>query len=128
MSEPHGSATAGVFGATFTGDSTLVLQVGEQSSGTSTVTLESFSLNSASLESLVSPLNAKPRGAQLPIVVSPGPATKVVFDLGPTELSEAQRTRICGESVLYVASISDSLSGGQVSQVQGPAFTVSCLP
>jgi len=126
LSEPRATVAPGVFGFSFTGDCTLVLQVGGYASDASTVTVETFSLNSENQESLVAPLDWKPVGATLPFVVAKGSTSKLMLQLGPTQLTESLANRICTESIVYVAAVSDSLAQGRVSEVRGQAFMAGC--
>lgn len=128
LTEPRGQVAPGVFGSSLTGGVTLVLQVGEHASEKSTVTVEAFSLNSVAGETLLSPLVAKPLDATLPVVVQRGATSRVVFNVGPSMLTEAQAARLCEGEVVYTGSVSDSLAGDRVREVRSNPFMLACAP
>jgi hypothetical protein len=106
------TAQNGLLGASLGGGFTLHFVLGPEASGSTTVTLGNFTLQTAAGAAVVGPLALSSGGATFPLVVDKGSTQTVTFTLMPTTLTLAEHDALCAGQVQIVGSVMDTLKGG----------------
>ena len=109
--------------ATLSGLFQLVLSVGPEASGSSTVSLGNFSLENAAGVAIVDVLTL-PTGSAFPLVVAKGSSQQVSQ---PVSAESVDSALVCPGPVRIVGSLMDSLKGGTVP-VRSELITPDCPP
>ena len=110
--------------ASLTGSFELHLALGPEASGSTSVTLGNFSLQSASGAALVEILHPDV-DADFPLVIEKGASKTVIFTLNKGD--SVERDQACPGPVRIVGSVMDSLKGG-TDPVSSPLITPDCRP
>ncbi len=110
-------------GTRLAGGFDLLLELGPSASAATTVSLGAFALLRASdLSGLVQPLPLT-SDVELPVSVGVGKRIDVHLTLDDQKLLRADdEGRICAEPVVIKGTVTDSLSGDEVTNVSSPAF------
>lgn len=124
LEEPTVSVQSGPLGATLGGGFQLQFALGPEASGSTTVTLGSFALQTASGASLVDPLEVDASGTSFPLVVGKGDTQTVTFTLS-SKAALMNGAAICAGQVQIVGSVMDSLKGG-TDPLQSAFITPTC--
>lgn len=120
------SAQNGTLGTTLAGGFELDLELGPEASGSSTVSLGSFALQSASGTAIVDPLQVDAGSTTFPLVIDQGGSNKVSFMVSSKALlTQDEHDAICAGQVVIVGSVMDSLKGGTDS-VKSVPITPTC--
>ncbi len=126
ITDANVSAQTSAFGATLGGGFTLEFALGPEASGSTTVTLGSFALQSASGTAILDPLPVDAVGATFPLTVDKGGSQNVTFTIASkASLTQDEQTAICAGQVVIVGAVMDSLSGGTDS-LKSVALTPTC--
>ncbi|HEY4104436.1 MAG TPA: hypothetical protein VGM44_11115 [Polyangiaceae bacterium] len=120
------SSLGASFGSTLGGGFELEFNLGPEASGSTTVTLGSFALQSASGASLIDHLNVDAGATAFPLTIDQGSIKDVSFTISMTALlTQSQHDAICAGEVVVVGSVMDSLSG-QTDSTRSAALTPDC--
>jgi len=103
------SAQDGALGATVGGGFELKFELGPEASGSTTVTLGSFAVQSLAGASLVDSLKLDPGSTSFPLVVNKGSSKTVTFTLTSSKvLNMDERAALCAGQVKIVGSVVDT--------------------
>lgn len=120
------TAQQGTFGATLGGGFELKFELGPEASGSATVSLGSFAIQTAAGMPLVDQVTLAASGATFPLVVNKGASQTVTFTMSSTKvLMPADRAALCAGQVMIVGTVMDSLKGGTDSLSSNP-ITPTC--
>jgi hypothetical protein len=108
------TATNGTFdGATLDGGFELKFELGPEASGSTTVTLGTFAVQSAAGAVLVDQLKLDSGGTSFPLVVNKGSSQMVRFTLTSMKpLAASERDALCAGQVQIIGSVVDTLKSG----------------
>jgi hypothetical protein len=114
-------------GTTLSGSFVLSLALGNRASGSTQVSLESFSLlSSADKSTLIAPLKVTPQGATFPLTVGVGQTKNVTFQLDTSDtLQSSEKAALCAGPVLIVGTVTDTLGGGKSIDLSSSPVTIS---
>lgn len=124
VEQPTVSVQNGALGATLGGGFQLEFALGSEASGSTTVTLGSFALQTAGGVALVDPLQVDAGGTSFPLVIGKGDTQTVTFTLSSKAVI-TNSAAICAGQVRIVGSVMDSLKGG-TDPVQSAVITPTC--
>lgn len=121
------SVTQAPLGTTLSGSFVLSLALGNRASGSTQVSLESFSiLSSANQSTLIAPLKVTPQGAAFPLTVGVGDTKNVKFQLDTADtLPAGKQAALCAGPVLIVGTVTDTLGGGKSIDLSSSPVTIS---
>jgi len=126
LDQPMVAVQDGALGATLAGGFTLKFELGPEASGSTTVSLGSFALQTAAGSALVDPVKLDSTDATFPLVIDKGSAQTVTFTLSSTKvLSASDHDALCAGQVKIVGTVMDSLKGGTDS-LSSNAIAPSC--
>ncbi|HEX3772941.1 MAG TPA: hypothetical protein VHV51_00685 [Polyangiaceae bacterium] len=126
MQDPSVTAQQGALGSTLGGGFELEFNLGPEASGTTTVTLGDFALQTAAGTMLVDSLKVDPGSTAFPLTIDKGSIKDVSFTFSMSALlTQAQHDAICAGKVVIVGSVMDSLSG-HTDSTESAAVTPDC--
>ncbi len=119
------SAQNGPLGSTLGGMFQLDFSLGPEASGSTTVSLESFALQSTDGSAIVDPIELD-TAMVVPFTVDPGKNVSFPLDISSKALlTQAQHDALCAGQVVIVGSVMDSLKGG-TDTVKSVPVSPSC--
>ena len=108
------------------GEFDLLMDLGPEAESDTQVSVEAFGLARGE-ETLISPLEVVPEGAEFPLTVPKGGRRQVHFVLGSdTQLVDpTDAARICAGSLQIVGALRDSLNDGKLTPIRSRELTPS---
>ena len=122
VNQANVTVTSTALVTTTSGGFELLLELGPEASGPTTVTLGNFALQTAAGSPLIDPLPVDPGSTTFPLVVNKGGSQTAMFSFTS---SKGDHDAICAGQVIIVGSVMDSLKGG-TDPLSSPPFTPSC--
>jgi hypothetical protein len=116
------TVNSGTFSGSLSGTFQVVLTVGPEASGSSTVTEQTCALQTQSGTSLVDVLTVS-SDATFPLVVGKGETKTVTFTIAPSSIDH---DAACAGQLKILGSFGDSLNGGVNESVQSDPITPMC--